>query len=278
MLADLSGRHQHRRDDVEEASTTRSNRATDRQLGRQALLRRHHGHAFQPRRRQPLARLVFGSTLQGGVTRAVRKLSGNRLPLWNHYMPSAGAMPKAGNERRTRPPACGLFPSCASRTMGPGKGRSRIGCLAGEDCCSAAQGRLRGGSARGQRFIVLRPALRKVKACRNRPTPNDGKSSKPCQGQSQRTTPIVFDTTPPALCGSRKIRHKPRSNWYDITEFLHDVVLARLTIHKRQETVAIHPTCSNINMGLQAKAQSHRRSLRGKSHRSRPDFLLRLGW
>ncbi|MCC9003096.1 MAG: FAD-binding oxidoreductase, partial [Candidatus Competibacter sp.] len=40
-----------------------------------------------------LSHTVFGSTLQGGVTGAARKLSGNRLPLWNRYMPSAGAMP-----------------------------------------------------------------------------------------------------------------------------------------------------------------------------------------
>ena len=67
--------------------------------------------------------------------------------------------------------------------------------------------------------------------------------------------PIVFDTTPCALRVKKNQAQTPLK-LYDITEFLHDVVLARLTIHKQPETVAVHPTCSNINMGLQAKLKA----------------------
>jgi D-lactate dehydrogenase len=43
---------------------------------------------------------------------------------------------------------------------------------------------------------------------------------------------------------------------YDIAEFIHDVALERLTLRKLPETVALHCTCSNIKMGLQAKLRT----------------------
>jgi hypothetical protein len=41
-----------------------------------------------------LSHKVLGDKLQGGLTGGIRKLSGDRIPLWNRYMPTAGAMPK----------------------------------------------------------------------------------------------------------------------------------------------------------------------------------------
>lgn len=43
---------------------------------------------------------------------------------------------------------------------------------------------------------------------------------------------------------------------YDIADFLHDFVLERLKITKVDETVALHPTCSTIKMGLQTKLKA----------------------
>jgi D-lactate dehydrogenase len=44
-----------------------------------------------------------------------------------------------------------------------------------------------------------------------------------------------------------------RLSLYEPVEFVHDFLLQHLTINKRAETVAIHPTCSLKKMGLEAK-------------------------
>ena len=202
-----------------------------------------------------LSHTVFGSTLQGGVTGTIRKLSGNRLPLWNRYMPSAGAMPKPETNAAPDRPRVVYFPSCASRTMGPAKGDPELDALPVK---TAALLRKAG-------FEVVLPEDSGSLCCgqpfesKGLPEQADAKRREVEQALLKASRngqdPIVFDTTPCALRVKKNQAQTPLK-LYDITEFLHDVVLARLTIHKRSETVAIHPTCSNINMGLQAKLKA----------------------
>ncbi len=202
-----------------------------------------------------LSHTVFGSTLQGGVTGAMRKLSGNRLPLWNRYMPSAGAMPKPEANAAPDRPRVVYFPSCASRTMGPAKGDPESDALPVK---TAALLRKAG-------FEVILPEDNGSLCCgqpfesKGLPEQADAKRREVEQALLKASRngqdPIVFDTTP-CVFRVKKNQAQTPLKLYDITEFLHDVVLERLTIHKRSETVAIHPTCSNINMGLQAKLRA----------------------
>ena len=202
-----------------------------------------------------LSHTIFGSTLQGGMTGAMRKLSGNRLPLWNRYMPSAGAMPKPEANAAPDRPRVVYFPSCASRTMGPAKGDPEQDALPVK---TAALLRKAG-------FEVVLPEHSGSLCCgqpfesKGLPDQADAKRREVEQALLKASRngqdPIVFDTTPCAL----RVKKGPEQTalkLYDITEFLHDVVLERLTIHRQPETVAVHPTCSNINMGLQAKLKA----------------------
>ena len=65
---------------------------------------------------------LLGDSVQGAITGAFRKLSGDRLPLWNRYMPSAGALPNLEPNPKAERPRVVYFPSCASRSMGPAQG------------------------------------------------------------------------------------------------------------------------------------------------------------
>ncbi len=66
--------------------------------------------------------------------------------------------------------------------------------------------------------------------------------------------PIVFDTSP---CNFRMKQHlREKLVLHDITEYIHDFVLERLSIHKQPQTVAIHSTCSTRKMGLETKLQN----------------------
>ena len=202
-----------------------------------------------------LSHKVLGAQLQGGMTSGIRKLSGNRLPLWNPYMPTASAMPKPPVNTGTDRPRVVYFPSCASRTMGPAKDDPEQDALPVK---TAALLRKAG-------FEVVLPEDSGSLCCgqpfesKGLPEQADAKRREVEQALLKASRngqdPIVFDTTPCALRVKKNQEQTPLK-LYDITEFLHDVVLERLTIHKRPETVAIHPTCSNINMGLQAKLKA----------------------
>ncbi|HRD67148.1 MAG TPA: FAD-binding and (Fe-S)-binding domain-containing protein [Candidatus Competibacter sp.] len=202
-----------------------------------------------------LSHKVFGTWLQGSVTGAARKLSGNRLPLWNRYMPTAGALPKP--EAKTAPdrPRVVYFPSCASRTMGPAKGDPESDPLPVK---TAALLRKAG-------FEVILPEDRSSLCCgqpfasKGLPEQADAKRAEVEQALRKASRdgqdPIVIDTSP---CSLRLKRNQEQSGLklYDITEFLHDFALERLTLRKLPETVALHPTCSTTNMGLQAKLKA----------------------
>ncbi len=202
-----------------------------------------------------LSHKILGSRLQGGMTYSIRKLSGDRIPQWNRYMPTAGAMPKPEASAAANRPRVVYFPSCASRTMGPANGDPETESLPVKTVALL----------RKAGFEVILPENSAALCCgqpfesKGLPEQADAKRQEVEQALLKASRngqdPIVFDTTPCAL----RVKKGPEQaslQLYDITEFLHDVVLERLTIHKQPETVAIHPTCSNINMGLQAKLKA----------------------
>ena len=202
-----------------------------------------------------LSHRIFGSWLQGNVTGAARKLSGDRIPLWNRYLPSASAMPSLQASPASSSPRVVYFPSCASRAMGPALGdperdplpvkttallrKAGFEVVLPEDvatlCCGQPFESKGLPEQANAKQAELEQALRKAS--------RDGQDF------------IVFDTSPCAW-RVRKNLEQTRLKLYDITEFLHDVALERLNLHKLPETVALHSTCSTINMGLQAKLEA----------------------
>ncbi|MFO1424789.1 MAG: FAD-binding and (Fe-S)-binding domain-containing protein [Candidatus Competibacteraceae bacterium] len=202
-----------------------------------------------------LSHKIFGAWLQGSVIGAARKLSGNRVPLWNRYMPTAGALPEPEAKAAAGRPHVVYFPSCASRTMGPAKGDPELDALPVK---TAALLRKAG-------FEVILPEDRTSLCCgqpfasKGLPEQADAKRAEVEQALRKASRdgqdPIVIDTSP---CSLRLKRNQEQSGLklYDITEFLHDFVLERLTLRKLPETVALHPTCSTTHMGLQTKLKA----------------------
>ncbi len=194
---------------------------------------------------------VLGTGVMSGLTGGVRKLSGNRVPLWNPYMPTAAKMHKPKRRRGSGLPRVVYAPSCASRTMGPAKGDPERDSLPAKTeallhkagfevvypdscarlCCGQpfeSKGFPEQADAKMQEFeAALRKATR------------DGRD------------PVVFDTSP---CAFRmKQASQADLKLYDIAEFIHDYAMERLTFRKIPETVAIHSTCSTVKMGLEGK-------------------------
>ncbi len=199
------------------------------------------------------AHAVLGTSLMQRFTHGARKIAGNRIPQWNPYLPTVAKMP----QRTTRGTGDGsrvvYFASCVSRTMGPARGDPERDSLpvkthtllrrAGYDvvfpencerlCCGMAfesKGLLAQADAKaGELGTALREASR------------DGED------------PVISDTSPCTL-RLRQMLDK-RMKLLDITEFIHDHLLERMTWRPIPETVAVHATCSARIMVLEAKLQ-----------------------
>jgi len=194
---------------------------------------------------------VLGTAAMTGLTGGARKLSGDRVPLWNPYMPSAAKLPKLNGIVDSGKPRVVYIPSCASRTMGPAKGDPE-----GDSLPVKTAALLRKAG-----FEVVYPEHSAQYCCgqpfesKGLPEEADAKRRELEQALLKASRdgqdPVVFDTSPCAFRVKRDQESKLKL--YDITEFLHDVVLERLTFRKLPETVAIHSTCSTVKMGLQDK-------------------------
>jgi D-lactate dehydrogenase len=65
---------------------------------------------------------VIGPAAMTAFTQKARQISGNRLPLWNRYMPTAVSNPSRKLGTGTGDKRVVYFPSCVARTMGPARG------------------------------------------------------------------------------------------------------------------------------------------------------------
>jgi D-lactate dehydrogenase len=189
---------------------------------------------------------VIGSGAMQGTLDTLRKASGGRLPKWSPALPRpirfvAPAKLKHGDERVV------YMPSCAARSMGPQRGHD-----AAETLPAVAQ-RLfeRAG------FDVVYPA-RLEGLCCGQPFESKGLVAAADLKAAELEAalrdaseggrwPIVFDTSPCAYSMKRYLAG--RLPVHDSIEFVHDAVLARVTIAPQARAVAIHPVCSVRKMG-----------------------------
>jgi D-lactate dehydrogenase len=197
---------------------------------------------------------VIGTRMMSGLTGGVRRISGGRIPLWNPFMPRA-----ARSGPKVRPagpwaPRVVYFPSCASRTMGPARGDPET-----ESLSVKTEALLRKAG-----YEVVYPEGIGAFCC-GQPFESKGfhddasaklKELEASLWEASRhgQDPVVFDTSPCAFRARRDI--KSGVAVYDLADFLHDFVLDRLEISRVPETIALHPTCSTIKMGLQAKLRA----------------------
>lgn len=195
--------------------------------------------------------VVIGTRMMSGMTGGMRRLSRGLIPLWNPFMPRAARGAAMARPQGPWAPRVVYFPSCASRTMGPARGDPETDSLSvkteallrkagyevvypegiGSFCC-------------GQPFESKGfhdDAARKLQEL----------EASLWEASRGGQDPVVFDTSPCAFRARRDVQSKLAV--YDIADFLHDFVLDRLEISRVDETIALHPTCSTIKMGLQPK-------------------------
>ncbi len=217
-----------------------------------------------------LAEHVIGVNGMQAITRAMRKLIGPNMPLWSAGMPYAtkGGIPPTG---RSAAKAV-YFPSCISRTMGrlPGEpdemslmqATVELAKRAGVplwippdvpgNCCGVPYG--------SKGFEEARDAML------NRIIANFWEWS------GEGVLPILVDSSPCAygLLQCREYltpQSQQRFDRLQITdsiEFVHDQLLPRLKVNHPERSVALHPACSAVKMGLPPKLEAIARKCSGE--------------
>lgn len=198
------------------------------------------------------AHSLLGSAAMQALTGGMRKLSGNRIPQWNEWMPSAGSPPaQPGGAVRTSAPKVVYFPSCMSRVMGPAR--------RDHDQRPLHQVMLSLLDKAG--YEVIFPE-KMDKLCCGLPFESKGllDAADALSGQLEKALlissnngqyPVLCDTSP-CVYRMKKVLDK-RLHLYDTVEFIHDFLLRSLAFTKLPDTVAVHVTCSATKMGLGEK-------------------------
>jgi D-lactate dehydrogenase len=195
---------------------------------------------------------ILGTKLMITISAGMRKISFEKIPLWNPYLPSGA---KKIGKHSTPAPSGSLmvvyFPSCINRTMGVSKDHKNemqvsekmIQLLrkAGYEpvfpenlhnlCCGMAfssKGYVKTGE---KKSAELESALMKAS--------KDGEY------------PILCDMSPCLYTMRENMQSKLRL--YEPVEFISTFLLPRLTIKPVDETITVFPVCSTKKMGLDGK-------------------------
>ena len=193
------------------------------------------------------AHTLLGTALMESIAKGLRKLSGNRIPLWNKWMPKGITLPKFKNITKGLGRKVVYFPSCIVRTMGPAKSdpdqRKSYEALlsildkAGYDvifprnmerlCC--------GMPFESKGYFEQADTLSKELEAELRSCSNNGEF------------PIICETSP--CLYTMKKKFDPRLKLYQPAEFILDRLMDSLEFKKKDETIALHVTCSSVKMG-----------------------------
>lgn len=198
---------------------------------------------------------IFGDSVMYSVSSVLRTISKNKMPAWNEYMPAGSNFKISEVHLNTSKNMVVYFPSCISRTMGNSIHSEY------KDTLTDVMKRLliKGG------FNILFPN-NLTSLCCGMPFSSKGHfdlaelKSKELEKELLHISrngkyPIVFDTSPCAKTFSgylSKIKND-KLKIYDSVEFIHDFLIPKLNINKKNKSVSIHPTCSTTKMELTDK-------------------------
>lgn len=198
------------------------------------------------------AHQLLGSDVMKIISRALHKYSGQRIPLWNPFMPGGAGRLHIPPQQHSSDRSVVYFPTCINRSMGKSKDYDsedlavvdktiqllqkagfevRLPKNINRLCCGMAFDS-KGFIAEGKRkAIELEAAL--LEASEN------GK------------IPVYCDMSPCLLRMKESL--SPKLNLYEPVEFILTYLTDRLTFNKLPRKVAIHSTCSSTKMGLDQK-------------------------
>ena len=191
-------------------------------------------------------RSVIGKTAMGGITKGLRYLSADNMPLWTASLPKPAPRPPK-QQKTNNPLKVVYFPSCLNQMMGASHDdpdqtplmNKMLGLLnkAGYEvifpdkmnhlCCGTIWESKGLPKIADQKSAELELALYKAS--------ENGKY------------PVLCDQSP---CLNRMRHTMQNLDLYEPVEFIDKFLLDKLEFHPTSEAITIHATCSTIKMGL----------------------------
>ena len=192
---------------------------------------------------------ILGTRLMKNISGGVRKISGNRIPLWTASMPSGAKKIKVNPEISDNPKKVVYFPSCINRSMGTSKGYySEVQLTDKMQQLIEKAG-----------FEVIFPE-RMNELCCGMAFSSKGfkeaglKKSKELEdalwiASKQGSYPIVCDMSP--CLYTMKENMEPRIKLYEPVGLIVEYLIPNLEITPLDETISVFPVCSIKKMGLE---------------------------
>ena len=194
---------------------------------------------------------VMGTNLMYLISNTLRRMSGNRIPQWNKWMPKGAKKVKVKNVVTDNPRKVVYFPSCINRSMGLSKYDSQKIQLtekmqqllrkAGYDiifperldklCCGMAFSSKGYQEAGMKKSRELEAALWKA--------------------SNQGRYPILCDMSP--CLYTMKENMEPGLKLYEPVEFILDHIVQHLEITPVEESITVFPVCSMKKMEIDQK-------------------------
>ena len=198
---------------------------------------------------------LFGSEGMWRITSLARKVSGNRLPQWNPYLPNAAQLIIPSPIREESSLKAVYFPSCLSRTLG----------VSSQSLEASSQNTKMDSLIRKAGYQVIYPEDLPNLCC-GMPFTSKGfyRQGEMKQNQLRDSLanasqngqyPILIDTSPCLFRMREAAIFDPTFSIFESAEFILKILQPRLTFRKSARTVALHSPCSSRKMGLDGKLQ-----------------------
>jgi len=195
---------------------------------------------------------ILGTSVMKGISVGLRTLSGNRIPLWNPYMP-LGAKTIDGNKYKKSDHLRKVvyFPSCINRAMGVSK-EHRTEKQLSEKMIQLLN---KGG------FEVIYPENVNALCC-GMAFSSKGFTEAGIKKSSELEAALIKASDNgkyPVLCDmspclyTMKENMEPTLKLYEPVEFILEYLLPYLDITPFNETITVFPVCSTKKMGLEGK-------------------------
>lgn len=195
---------------------------------------------------------ILGTTVMKGISGGLRSISGNRIPLWNPYLPlGSKSIDVRAGQTKTFDRKVVYFPSCINRAMGVSN-ENRMGKQLSEKMVELLN---KGG------FEVIYPENLNRLCCgmafsSKGYTEAGLKKSKELETSLLKASengkyPVLCDMSP--CLYTMKENMEPGMKLYEPAKFILDYLLPNLEISPLQETITVFPVCSMKKMGLDDK-------------------------
>jgi D-lactate dehydrogenase len=197
---------------------------------------------------------LFGNDAMAVISGFMRRISGNRIPLWNKFMPSGASRLIEFDNQITSSKKVVYFSSCINRTMGVSK----------EDNCDIELSKKMIQLLHKGGFEVIYPENLNSLCC-GMPFSSKGYSEIGETKANDLETALNKASENgkwPILCDMSPCLYTMRENLkstlqlYEPVEFIHDILLPHLSLRPINEVITVFPVCSMKKMGLEDKLTS----------------------